>query len=357
MVGAIADWFAVTALFKHPLGLPVPAHRADPAAQGRAGPGPRGVRRRELPPGGGSSASGSPSATISLRVGDWLAEPEHVRRVVDEVAEVACDRAGQGPRRARRASSSREALVPRFREEPIAPLAGRPAGRGGPRRRAPRPGRPRRWTSCTRWLLEHPDTFAEVLGAAGAVVGAAPAQRRGDPPAARRAGRLARGDPRRPRPPGPARPSTRCSPSSPTTCSTTPRPRSARSGSRSGCWTTRRWSSRASRCGTRCGGRSRRRCVDPDGAVRGAARRRAARRSARGCARTTTLRGRLDAHRGRLAVFAVERYGAEVTAVITHTDRAVGRQGGGPPDRAARRARPAVHPDQRHDRRRAGRGS
>src|ERR1051326_5100821 len=24
MVGAIADWFAVTALFKHPLGLPVP---------------------------------------------------------------------------------------------------------------------------------------------------------------------------------------------------------------------------------------------------------------------------------------------------------------------------------------------
>ena len=24
MVGAMADWFAVTALFKHPLGLPVP---------------------------------------------------------------------------------------------------------------------------------------------------------------------------------------------------------------------------------------------------------------------------------------------------------------------------------------------
>ena len=24
MVGALADWFAVTALFKHPLGLPIP---------------------------------------------------------------------------------------------------------------------------------------------------------------------------------------------------------------------------------------------------------------------------------------------------------------------------------------------
>ena len=36
MVGAIADWFAVTALFKHPLGHPDPAHGADPEAQGRA---------------------------------------------------------------------------------------------------------------------------------------------------------------------------------------------------------------------------------------------------------------------------------------------------------------------------------
>ena len=30
MVGAIADWFAVTALFRHPLGAAGPAHRADP---------------------------------------------------------------------------------------------------------------------------------------------------------------------------------------------------------------------------------------------------------------------------------------------------------------------------------------
>ena len=28
MVGGIADWFAVTALFRRPLGLPIPAHRA-----------------------------------------------------------------------------------------------------------------------------------------------------------------------------------------------------------------------------------------------------------------------------------------------------------------------------------------
>ena len=37
MVGAIADWFAVTALFKHPLGLPVPAHRPDPRRKDELG--------------------------------------------------------------------------------------------------------------------------------------------------------------------------------------------------------------------------------------------------------------------------------------------------------------------------------
>ena len=34
MVGAMADWFAVTALFRHPLGLPMP-HTAIIPAQGR----------------------------------------------------------------------------------------------------------------------------------------------------------------------------------------------------------------------------------------------------------------------------------------------------------------------------------
>ena len=34
MVGAVADWFAVTALFKHPLGPADPAHCTDPDPQG-----------------------------------------------------------------------------------------------------------------------------------------------------------------------------------------------------------------------------------------------------------------------------------------------------------------------------------
>ena len=34
MVGGLADWFAVTALFRHPLGHADPAHRDHPAQEG-----------------------------------------------------------------------------------------------------------------------------------------------------------------------------------------------------------------------------------------------------------------------------------------------------------------------------------
>ena len=37
MVGALADWFAVTALFRHPLGLPVPHTAIIPSARRRWG--------------------------------------------------------------------------------------------------------------------------------------------------------------------------------------------------------------------------------------------------------------------------------------------------------------------------------
>src|SRR5512144_2124350 len=87
MVGAMADWFAVTALFKHPLGLPVPhtalvPHRKDEL--GRSLQEVRGanflqetvIRDRIA------------LARISERVGPWLVEPENSKRIVDEVASV-----------------------------------------------------------------------------------------------------------------------------------------------------------------------------------------------------------------------------------------------------------------------------
>ncbi|VFB00027.1 Predicted membrane protein [Nocardia cyriacigeorgica] len=83
MVGALADWFAVTALFRHPLGLPIP-HTA--------------IIKRKKDQLGASLGSFvgtnflSPevvtakvnSAQVSWRVGRWMADPANAARVAQE---------------------------------------------------------------------------------------------------------------------------------------------------------------------------------------------------------------------------------------------------------------------------------
>jgi uncharacterized membrane-anchored protein YjiN (DUF445 family) len=160
MVGAIADWFAVTAIFKHPLGLPVPHTALIPRRKDALGRSleefvgenflQEGIVRDRVA-----------AAAISQRVGAWLAEPDHVRRIVDEVAEVAA--IGLGKVRDEHVSDLvTEALVPRFREEPVAPLA------GGLLAEVLRDGVHQGVVDLAidelhGWLLEHPDTVAEVL--------------------------------------------------------------------------------------------------------------------------------------------------------------------------------------------------
>src|SRR6186997_2935307 len=72
MVGAIADWFAVTALFRHPLGLPIPHTALVPKRKDELG--------RSLEEFVGENflqeeiiRDRVTAATISLRVGRWLA--------------------------------------------------------------------------------------------------------------------------------------------------------------------------------------------------------------------------------------------------------------------------------------------
>ena len=122
MVGAIADWFAVTALFKHPLGLPIPHTALIPKRKDELG--------RSLEEFVGENflqeeiiRDRAAAATISLRVGRWLAVPEHARRAVDEVAEVAGDALGR-IREDHVEELVRDVLVPRFHAEPISPLIG-----------------------------------------------------------------------------------------------------------------------------------------------------------------------------------------------------------------------------------------
>jgi uncharacterized membrane-anchored protein YjiN (DUF445 family) len=161
MVGAIADWFAVTALFKHPLGLPIPHTALIPKRKDELGRGleefvgenflQEDIIRERL-------AAAAPSA----RLGRWLAEPANARRVVDEVAEVASIALSK-VRDDHIASLVNDALVPRFREEPISPLL------GGLLSEALQDDLHHGLVDLAleelhEWLKNNPDTVQEVLG-------------------------------------------------------------------------------------------------------------------------------------------------------------------------------------------------
>src|SRR3954452_22610892 len=161
MVGAIADWFAVTAIFKHPLGLPIPHTALIPRRKDELGRGLEEfvgenflqediIRDRVA------------AATISMRVGRWLAVPEHARRAVDEAADVAVIVLNR-VRDEHIEGLIRDALVPRFHEEPIAPLLGsllEETIRDDLHHGLVDLG----LEELHRWLVENPDTVAEVLG-------------------------------------------------------------------------------------------------------------------------------------------------------------------------------------------------
>lgn len=85
MVGALADWFAVTALFRHPLGLPIPHTAIIPTKKDQLGVSlgefvgenflSEDVVRQRLR-----------AVGIGSRLGAWLADPEHADRVTAELS-------------------------------------------------------------------------------------------------------------------------------------------------------------------------------------------------------------------------------------------------------------------------------
>lgn len=123
MVGAIADWFAVTALFKRPLGLPIPHTAIIPTRKDTLARSLQQfvtdnflsedvVRQRVA------------DARVSARVGGWLATPEHSARVIDEASALART-ALHRVRDEDIAALVESELIPRLREEPLAPVVGR----------------------------------------------------------------------------------------------------------------------------------------------------------------------------------------------------------------------------------------
>lgn len=122
MVGAIADWFAVTAIFRHPLGLPIPHTAIIPRRKTQlAASLEEFVSDNFLR--GDIIAERVDSAQISRRAGQWLVQDGHARRIVDEGSKVAVDALSSIKERDV-AAIIEQALIPRLIEEPLSPAVG-----------------------------------------------------------------------------------------------------------------------------------------------------------------------------------------------------------------------------------------
>src|SRR4051794_19006181 len=85
MVGGLADWFAVTALFRHPLGLPIPHTAIIPHKKDQIGESLADFVNEHFftPEIIGDRVA---QARIPHRVGDWLAEPTRAHQISAEAA-------------------------------------------------------------------------------------------------------------------------------------------------------------------------------------------------------------------------------------------------------------------------------
>ena len=87
MVGALADWFAVTALFKHPLGIPIPHTAIIKRKKDQLGEG-LGTFVRENFLSAAVVETKLRDAQVPSRLGKWLSDASHAQRVASEAATV-----------------------------------------------------------------------------------------------------------------------------------------------------------------------------------------------------------------------------------------------------------------------------
>ena len=93
LVGGLADWFAVTALFRHPLGLPIPHTAVIPDRKDQFGATlGRFVQENLLTP--ALITDRVRNARIPARVADWLADDEHAGLLARYILDAARDLAG-----------------------------------------------------------------------------------------------------------------------------------------------------------------------------------------------------------------------------------------------------------------------
>jgi uncharacterized membrane-anchored protein YjiN (DUF445 family) len=122
MVGGVADWFAVTALFRHPMGIPIPhtaivAQRKDRIGRSLGNFVGNNFLGREV------IARQLAGMRLGERAARWLAEPAHQARVARAVAGGIARAADSVPDDELRAGVH-AALVGQLRRAHVAPLLG-----------------------------------------------------------------------------------------------------------------------------------------------------------------------------------------------------------------------------------------
>lgn len=161
MVGALADWFAVTALFRHPLGIPVPhtalvKKRKDELGRSLQEFVSENFLTEEI------ARERLAAARVAERLGVWLAEGPNRERVLTEIAR-------GGTRGLERIEDEdvhdflSEMLLPRLSREPVSPILGsllEGVVEGGNHTGLVDLG----IDEIHRWLTDNPDLFAEVVG-------------------------------------------------------------------------------------------------------------------------------------------------------------------------------------------------
>ena len=156
MIGALADWFAVTALFRHPLGLPIPHTAIIPHRKEALG--------RSLGEFVGENFLSADvvrtrlrAVGLSARLGAWLADPAHAERLAREAGGMvrgALSVLDDGKVR----QALTDTLTKRLGEIPAGPPAGRLLARYA-EQRAHQPIIDLLAERAVEWLQDHPEAI------------------------------------------------------------------------------------------------------------------------------------------------------------------------------------------------------
>ena len=123
MVGGVADWFAVTALFRHPLGIPIPHTAIIPNRKDQIGAS-LGTFVQDHFLDGDLVAERLSNFGMAERLGRWMAEPANAARIGEQTSTVfgglsevlSDDEVAHG---------LEQAVVERLRAVPFSPIAAR----------------------------------------------------------------------------------------------------------------------------------------------------------------------------------------------------------------------------------------